>query len=1106
VEDNPERPLLDISPTATTPGSWYHDASSTQQSPVQFHTANAEFDTMRLREISGNERRSPPPLSLPLARQVRGRKKRGVDLRKTSFEASEYIEHIENELQEVKEAMHSPSTGKPLQEKLKILQAENKQLKETMSELEDTFDERVKQAVEHKAAIEVNMRKKIKALEDELASKENTISDLEHDRDESKYDSSSIDALRAMVDRLEQEKECLEEANRVVEKRNEALTGLLAQSPTRSHHGFELASPIRQDSRRTPRPKSMMIPKLASSPRSENYQRPQSVQISPVQSSTSYFSPNNALNLEHHHPCNAGRETDLRKISDSESFDSGLGDSCSARSPARGSRRSSIASHVSASPSAWGLPLPTSPSNETVTVKQNKHRRTRRFESGSTQLKPLLLPTMAAEGNPFQTSYTTTFYSSPICREFSDQSLDPTTSFLSRPFETPIPRPSLPSKWVSETALKALEGFSESRFETFEDIAARGDCELAVLASSSVSDKMPEPEHEEDSEESDPPIFCDNTIVEEDVTAFLNHLGSPATDEQMFSSLNGEASFTSPDQDRTWISDQNVTSPTWQSSSATQSELQQSNDNGMHSDYKPLRRISAPSSQELMPEPLFLPSALNRTAGTSNQMTQRASLILVSGKVDDSPIPRKRQRSGDPDSCSFVMPTLCVNPAHKVSIHEQPLFKAPVGASKTLTDTDSKPRSSKPSSRPRSPLERLHKRTASSNPLTSVTIHTIFGTLCRYTSYVRELRRDPTALARRVIANAWHNHWKRLGKLSWWVLGLFLGPGAKTERLDGARSIGSDCDRYDGEAIAGEVCDSDIRATEEERNGFSQHPLLRASDPRLVRIGESDSGYRTAGTKAKAKPALKQDNQNRRKQKPSWRKSLYLWGKFSVAIILAVGGAVINGPEEMLRDCAEHPPRKTARTIYEQTADDPQNGAVPEEQRTSTDANTTPVTKISQPADASKTLVTGLKLPLEARLASGGSPRSFSGAGAGPTLGVVKPGRSSLKTPSPARRRRRVPVPDLAAGKECTFGSPCGTEDWDQYDDNGCGRAGKTRTRVYSQSNDSISGAQPDNENGGLGTLQWVQNLNVTNFQVDDEEDAVQFNSKRGKRTHSLMN
>ena len=48
------------------------------------------------------------------------------------------------------------------------------------------------------------------------------------------------------------------------------------------------------------------------------------------------------------------------------------------------------------------------------------------------------------------------------------------------------------------------------------------------------------------------------------------------------------------------------------------------------------------------------------------------------------------------------------------------------------------------------------------------------------------------------------------------------------------------------------------------------------------------------GSRSPARAALK--------RKSTWGESLLLWGKFSVAIMLAVGGAVVKGPGEMLRD------------------------------------------------------------------------------------------------------------------------------------------------------------------------------------------------------------
>jgi hypothetical protein len=885
------------------------------------------------------------------------------------------------------------------------------------------------------------MRRKIKALEEELASKENIIRGLEHNREESRHDGCSLDTLRAVIDRMDQEKASLEEANRVVEKRNEALTELLAQSPTRSHHKFELPSPMRLDSSRTPRPKSMTVPKIPSPPRTENCRRPRSLQPSPTRYPARSFSPITALKLEQNHPCNPAGETDPRKVSHSASLDFVIGESCSVRSLARGGpRRSSIASNASTSASAWSLPLPISPSDDKATVKQIKHRRTRRFKSGSTQLKPLLLPTIAAEGNAFQTFNTINLYSSPTRREFSERSLDTSTSFLSQQFGTPIQPPASPSNWVSETAWKAFGGSSEPHLQKSEDAIARHDSQLAALALSPISHEMSDDAYE-DFRGRDSQSFVDDTIAEA-VTTFLDRAESSAIDEQMLSSLHGEASFEGLDQDRTWRDQSGISSSKWQSSPATLLGLHSTTENGASSDYKPLRQVSADNSQELISKPLFLQRGMYSTKGTSNPIGQRTLTISVPGNMDDSPIPRKRKRSSDPESCSFVMPTLCVNLAHEASAHDKRLCKRHVRTSNALTDTGVESQSVKPSSRPRSPLETPHKRTASPAPLTSVTIRTIFGTLSRYTCCVRKLRRNPVALARRLIANVWYRSWKRLGKLSWWVLGLFLGPGARPEQPSDTHSTNRDWDKHDGEAIAGKICDPESRPLQQDGIASLRQPLPVASDPGMVRFGNSVDGCRITGNKALAKSAAEQVIQNPKKQKKSWVRSLYLWGKFSVTIMLAISGAVINGPEQMLRDFGEHIPGNISSPVHEQTFAPQRVMNVQEGYWTALNVS----------------------LPLDANSAGGGSGRSFSGARVDPPLGMVGLGRSSLKTPSPSRHKGREQILDLNAGYKYTCGSPDGNERWDEFDGTSCGKVVKSKASSYSRGGDDVSSVQPDHK------------------------------------------
>src|SRR5205823_223263 len=134
----------------------------------------------------------------------------------------------------------------------------------------------------------------------------------------------------------------------------------------------------------------------------------------------------------------------------------------------------------------------------------------------------------------------------------------------------------------------------------------------------------------------------------------------------------------------------NLTLPKRQPSFKGLPELQHSGENSSAFGYMSLCQLPANSSRELMPEPLFPPNKLSTTTEASDMSTRRPVFTLLSSNVDDSPVPRKRQRSGSPDSCSFVMPTLCVNHTHVKSGHEKPIS---VSLSKVLAGTGLKSQS-----------------------------------------------------------------------------------------------------------------------------------------------------------------------------------------------------------------------------------------------------------------------------------------------------------------------------------------------------------------------------------------------------------------------------
>jgi hypothetical protein len=170
-----------------------------------------------------------------------------------------------------------------------------------------------------------------------------------------------------------------------------------------------------------------------------------------------------------------------------------------------------------------------------------------------------------------------------------------------------------------------------------------------------------------------------------------------------------------------------------------------------------------------------------------------------------------------------------------------------------------------------------------------LTIQTVYATLSRYTNYVQGFKRDPLALARRVIANAWRSNWATFGKMSWWILGLFIG-----HHRSAPGQLKWDWEDYDGESIANHCCSPMVDGT--LAGDISPQPAQPSSNP------ANDDRMDPANTLHKSSSpssAIREDSKN------GWGRSLYLWGKFSVAIMLAVGGAIVQGPAEMLRDADE---------------------------------------------------------------------------------------------------------------------------------------------------------------------------------------------------------
>ena len=183
----------------------------------------------------------------------------------------------------------------------------------------------------------------------------------------------------------------------------------------------------------------------------------------------------------------------------------------------------------------------------------------------------------------------------------------------------------------------------------------------------------------------------------------------------------------------------------------------------------------------------------------------------------------------------------------------------------------------------------------------------------KYTKFFRDLRRDPTALARRVIANAWRTNWGRLGSLSWWVLGLFLGSPTPEEEPEQSSNADDDFNWHYYSA----------EASKARRLGMSDGPGPALEEPQSQSTG--CHGHAGSRPRLRTKPSKvtfnsPDDDPDRKtprrckrctpdSEQQTFGRKIKLWARFSFAIVLAVGGAVKDGPAAMMADCRDDGPR-----------------------------------------------------------------------------------------------------------------------------------------------------------------------------------------------------
>lgn len=304
----------------------------------------------------------PPPKGAPKLRSAKVKGKLGAKRRSVSGETKKYVDHLEAELastQSQLSAVTSPSITRQQTNMMRSLNAETKQLQETLEEWENKYDERVQEVVEQHTAIAIGLRNQLRSHEEQ--------------GEEDRY---RIHELEEQVGIMRQNLESAEVANVQLEKRLEVLSDLLATSAKIDLHA---ETPGRM--RRMSRPKSVHLRfpttgNLMISPDrlSESGTQPPSPAISFAGS----YSNLELRQTQSHQEIISGSMSQSEQHSDAESVFSDvpiLGDSFTSAEP------SLITHHAH-----FDMPPPSLPPRGRPT------RRMRRFGAGSIGPRPLILP------------------------------------------------------------------------------------------------------------------------------------------------------------------------------------------------------------------------------------------------------------------------------------------------------------------------------------------------------------------------------------------------------------------------------------------------------------------------------------------------------------------------------------------------------------------------------------------------------------------------------------------------------------------------------------------------------------------------------------------
>ena len=764
-----------------------------------------------VRKISSpNKENTPPPQSSPIPKQPKGRRKARLNNRSTSFDASRYIEHLESELAALNtrvDALTCPTTTRAHNAKVRNLTNQVRSLRLEISAWETKFDERVADEVAKRSEVEADLRKALRRLEHEKEAKDARIQELEGEIEYAQVKAKETDSLAT--------------TNQDLERRVDTLTQLLAQSPTRQGYQHPLLSLDKCVSiQRTPRPRSM-VPKIPSSPilprrlslnvptsatwRSTSFQSADSIPETPEEGT-----PPKATDSLEEDDSTPQPNPRSRPTSESASLESTSHDS-----RAISSRPTSMTSITSSTSAPW-TSSQSSHANEDPRF-MNRARRMRRFPSGTSSLKPLILPTsMHGPSVPASAPLSRSSYASS--HGAPDSYFDPAAAFQSiadiANSSSPAATPGLPQhrrsvSWARNQALNALEGKPY----------LRGDEEDA-------------PDHS-----SDMPSHIDQRFER-------NHNGCIDSDEtpprQRLSlefELRGLAS-----------------SP---------------NTPEVHLEQSPKGAILE-SDNTSPPHPVSPMTDLLKPANAGSICFETPVLPRRLPSLRSTPLPLTRTTS-EP---LRPIPTTLWHCSHSSRLHVP---------SQCLTSPRAEP-------------------------------NTTVAFFSRLTTLVTSIH-DPLVLARRILHNAWirtSTH-KAHGGLGWWLMGLVYRSHHRFERND---IIPLEVDEDEDDRFSAGRRDSNIDWHQFYSAEASKQRRIRAfiGDEMSARIEEKQKFPEPKAPAPVQKCHVKEpqfpkaleitDSQQPVRCKdcvePAGRRSFTLWLRFSLAVVLAIGIAIKDGPGALL--------------------------------------------------------------------------------------------------------------------------------------------------------------------------------------------------------------